>query len=165
MVVRLRWRRGSAGATFFPPLGEAMRTAILVAGFRETRSIRVFGEGWSSAAAKFQPAVIAAPLQLLRKLAPRAENLELLHAIVAFTDDATVGLTDSDRDLFWRVFSVPVFEQYLGAQNELLAAECEAHAGLHLVGGRVCGALDHAPCACGQTTPRIVPVLEPALVS
>jgi hypothetical protein len=146
-------------------LGEAMRTAILVDGFRETRSIRVFGEGWSSAAAKFQPAVIAAPLQLLRKFARHAESLGLLHAIVAFTDDATVGLTDSDRDLFWRVFGVPVFEQYLGARNELLAAECEAHAGLHVIGGRVCGALDHGPCACGQTTPRIVPVLEPVLVS
>jgi len=142
-----------------------MRTAILVGGFRETRSIRVFGEGWSSAVAKFRPAAIAAPLHLLRRIAAQAEDLDLLHAIVAFTDDATLGLSNSDRNFFWNAFGVPVFEQYLGTRNELLAAECEAHAGLHVVGP--CGdlPLDPSPCGCGQATPRVVPVLEPVLVS
>ena len=172
MVIRCCFHfRGSVnGATFVPPLEKTLRTAILVDGFRETPSIRVFPAGWSDAVAKFRPAVIAAPLHYLRKLAAQAQSLMPGHAVIAFTGDAAVGVSDSDRNLFWQAFGVPVFEQYLGTRNELLAAECEAHAGLHVVSG--CGHLpvDRTRCACGNASPRVVralpiPVLEPALVS
>ena len=176
MVIRcrLRFRRAAMGAMFVAPLDETLRTAILVGGFRETRSIRVFPGGWSDAVVNFRPSAIAAPLQYLRRLAAQAGSLILGHAIIAFTDSATLGVSDSDRDLLWQAFGVPVFEQYLGSHNELLAAECEAHAGLHVVSG--CGhlPLDHTRCACGNASPRVVgavaapilePVLDPVLVS
>ena len=61
----------------------------------------------------------------------------------------------SDRKLFWGAFGVPVFEQYLGLRNELLAAECDAHCGLHVVWG--CDDFDLNPdmCACGNGAPRL----------
>ena len=148
-----------------------MRTAILASGFRETHSVRVFPDGWSDAVAKFRPEAIAAPVQYLRKLAARAESVIVDHAVIAFTGDMTQAMSDSDRNLFWQAFGLPIFEQYLGVHNQLLASECEAHAGLHVVSG--CGhlPLDRTPCACGNSSPRVfralpqLPVLEPILVS
>ena len=68
------------------------------------------------------------------------------------------------RDLLWNTFGVPVFEQYLGPNLELLAFECEAHDGLHLANAGVhdpgC-ALRTELCACGNPTPRLCAVEEP----
>ena len=61
-------------------------------------------------------------------------------------------------------FAVPVFEQIIGPDGELLAAECEAHDGLHI---EVAGLpwegyrLELAACGCGRKTPRLTPA-EPA---
>ena len=160
------FRRRSTAAIFHHPLDPAPRTAILMDGFQASRSIRVFPGGWSEAVSRYQPSTIAAPLEYLRDLAARGAATELQHAVIAFTYDANGRLDEDDRELLWAAFGVPVFEQYLNSRNELLATECEAHAGLHVVSG--CGGLatDKSPCPCGSTAPRLesprilVPELE-----
>jgi hypothetical protein len=151
------FRRRRAAAVFHHPLDPAPRTAILAGGFESNRTTRVFPEGWSDAAQRFKPSAIAAPLQYLIELAAKAETIPLEHAVIAFTNDESGHLADPDRDLLWDAFGVPVFEQYLNAQNELLASECEAHAGLHVLTGCKSQPGDRSPCPCGSTTPRILP--------
>ena len=131
----------------------APRTAILAPGFQADRAIRVFPRGWDEQAARFEPQSIAAPLEELHRLAD--QNLRLEHAVIALTYEGEGGLSSADRDLFWRAFGVPVFEQYLDRNNQLLAMECDAHSGLHVLRGCESLALDREPCACGDRTPRI----------
>jgi hypothetical protein len=67
-------------------------------------------------------------------------------------------LSEADRDTLWAAFRVPVFEQVIGKSGKRLAAECEAHDGLHIESPVLpleneC--VEHAPCPCGRKTPRI----------
>jgi hypothetical protein len=153
MTVRIRFQRPDKGARFVHPMDPAPRTAILAPGFEATKTARVFPRGWDEQAARFEPQCIAAPVAELRRLA--GQNLKLEHAVIAFTYEGEAGLTSADRELFWRAFGVPVFEQYLDRENRLLATECDAHAGLHVVDGCEDLNLDREPCACGDRSPRI----------
>ena len=54
----------------------------------------------------------------------------------------------------WDAFGVPVFEQCLGLDNELLAMECEAHDGLHLMGTTSRMGAETNVCGCGSSVPR-----------
>jgi phenylacetate-CoA ligase len=56
----------------------------------------------------------------------------LTHSIVAFVGPEFGALTPADRDLLWARFGVPIYEQFRGLGKELLAAECDAHEGLHI---------------------------------
>jgi hypothetical protein len=53
---------------------------------------------------------------------------------------------------------VPVFEQIIAHDCKLLAAECEAHDGLHVLAAldraMASGIIEESPCACGLTSPR-----------
>jgi hypothetical protein len=129
------------------------RTAILAPGFQETKLVRVFPHGWNEEAAKFEPSSIAGPVEQLRRLTNL--DLRLRHAVIVFTSGGEAGLSDDDRDIFWDAFGVPVFEQYLGRANELLAVECDAHTGLHLVGDFETLNRDRKTCACGSPNPRL----------
>ncbi len=153
--MRFLFRHNRAGAAFTHPLQPIPRTAILSPGFQESRLIRVFPDGWNSDAERFRPAAVAGPLSRLRDLAEL--QVELQHAVIVFTN-LEERLTERDRDLLWRALGVPVFEQCLGAENELLAAECEAHDGLHLFGpitSRLAPEIERETCACGSTVPRL----------
>ena len=109
--------------------------------------------------------VLAATVPLLRSLAEAVESGSVTlppveAAIVAFTGICHGELTALERDLFWRVFQVPVFEQFLSPDGRVLAMECDAHDGLHLLdpnaplpGFRAF--LDTAPCGCGNSHPRL----------
>jgi hypothetical protein len=151
MIVRIR--RPSKGAHFIHPIDPAPRTAVLAPGFRETKLVRVFPQGWNERAARFAPDSIAAPLKELRSLAHASWPLE--HAVVVFTYASGLAVSRSDREWFWKAFGVPLFEQYLDSRNNLLAAECDAHAGLHVVSGCQGIALEHEVCACGNPAPRL----------
>ena len=81
-------------------------------------------------------------------------------AVIVFTGICHGELTVLERDLFWRVFQVPVFEQFLAPDGRILATECDAHEGLHLLdpdaplpGFRAF--LETAPCGCGNPHPRV----------
>jgi hypothetical protein len=151
MIVRLKLRRRKNGARFIHPMNPMPRTAILAPGFLETKLSRVFPTGWNEAAERFQPTSIAGTPDQLRRIA--RDGVRPQHSVVAFTYDGQEGLTSADRELFWKLFGVPVFEQLLNAGNELIAMECDAHDGLHLVGEFE--DLNRISCACGNPAPRM----------
>jgi hypothetical protein len=153
MVIRIKFQRHNKGARFVHPMDPAPRTAILAPGFQSTRTLRAFPQGWDQRTQRFQPQSIAAPCAELRRLA--SQGLRLEHAVIVLTQEGEDGLSATDRDLFWRAFGVPVYEQYLDENNRLLAMECDAHAGLHVVRGCEDLHWEREACACGDRTPRI----------
>ena len=67
-------------------------------------------------------------------------------------------LSEADRDILWDAFRVPVFEQVIGKSGKRLAAECEAHDGLHMESPALPlenEIVEDTPCPCGRKTPRI----------
>jgi hypothetical protein len=140
------------------PIPPAPPTAILVDGFRSSGNIRVFAKGWSEEVANFQPAAIAAaPAQLDALCGTPIPSLR--NALIALVRPNEPRLTEEDRERLWRAFRVPVFEQRIDESGCLLAAECEAHDGLHVespgVPAQSGEVLETAPCGCGRTTPRL----------
>ena len=152
IIVRLKRHQ----AIFLHPLDPAPRTAVLEPRFVQSATIRVFPRGWSVDARRFRPTCIAGRMEVLRALARR--NVDLQHAVIAFTD-LKARLTERDREFLWQAFGVPVFEQCLDKRNDLVAGECEAHAGLHLwqpVAADWLSQVDSSQCACGSQAPRVV---------
>jgi hypothetical protein len=169
MRVRLVWKPGTrppAGERFLSPLPVPVRAAVLAPGFAGSDWVRVFPDGWSREVEEFRPELLAAPLTELRRIAARAGARRIAlpsldYAVVVFTGAGQPELAGSDRDFFWRVFQVPLFEQYLSASGRTLAVECDAHDGLHILPGRLGSAelprtLETAPCPCGQPGPRLI---------
>ncbi len=151
--MRVIIRRPPSGPVFVHPVDAAPRTAVLAPGFRKTKLARVFPQGWSERVARFSPASIAGPLEQVLLVARSGWRVE--HSIVVFTYPGEPGLSALDRESLWTTFEVPVFEQYLGPNSELLATECDAHAGLHVVNGYEDLDLEHDLCACGNRAPRL----------
>ena len=142
------------------PIGDAPRTAVLGPWFRETRKpgpVAVFPSGWCAEAAEFAPVAIAATREQLLKLAA-SDPPALAHALIVIHQPGEVFLTGEERERLWRAFRVPAFEQIIGPRGELLAAECEAHDGLHVEVSRLNWdqyRVETTPCACGRKTPRL----------
>lgn len=166
----LPFRRKSV---FRYPLDPAPRTAVLAACFRQpllrpklrpNYPIRVFPRGWSEEVSAFAPAAIAASREQLLELVASARPPVLTHAVIVLENAGTAPLPANERVSLWRAFRVPVFEQIVGPHGELLAAECEAHDGLHIETSGLTWdgyRLEDALCGCGRGTPRLVSA-EPA---
>lgn len=125
--------------------------------------------------------VLVGPASELKALAETCD-LRIDHAIFVFTRPGDRPLNDVLRVTLWQNFGVPVFELLIDENQNIYAAECEAHEGLHLVGGTIAvlqggelvlasgrgkkihtgfsAVLEHSECACGSAAPRIV-ALEP----
>jgi hypothetical protein len=121
----------------------------------------VFPHGWTEDAAAFMPAAVAGTFEQLRALSG-ADAASLTHAVIVLWRPGQLRLSEEDREQLWAAFRVPIFEQVIGKSGKLLAAECEAHDGLHVVSpfsdaGKESPAdsLDDSPCPCGRKTPRI----------
>jgi hypothetical protein len=150
-------------SVFRYPLDPAPRTAVLAACFRQARfpaksPIRVFPHGWSEEVAAFAPAALASTREQLFGLAAADRPPALTHAVIVLEYPGDALLSAGERERLWRAFRVPVFEQIIGPRGTLLAAECEAHDGLHVEtaglpweGYR----LELAACGCGRKTPRL----------
>ena len=151
MRIILRFR--SPGADFVHPLTPAPKTAVLLDGFRDSKGIRVFADGWNPSAARFAPESIAAPLHQLRQLAQ--SGITVRHSVVVLTRGSAPELCEEDRAYLWDAFGVPVFEQCIGIDNRLLAQECETHDGLHVVTECHGLRLERSPCECGNSAPRV----------
>ncbi len=167
--MRCFFRKKVAGAAFVHPLVPAPKTILLAMGFENTRTIRVFPKGWDDHSARLGPCSVAAAIEDLLWL---AENgIRLQHAAIVLTRGPHSGLSERDRDRLWDAFGVPVFEQCLGVDNELLAMECEAHDGLHIMGTASRAGAETGVCGCGSSVPRRMPKLqradrfEPALMT
>ncbi len=154
----LPFRLRKAAASFVHPLDPAPRTAILVPGFQSTRSIRAFPEGWNDAAARFAPACVAGTFEQLLALAD--EGVQLTHAVICLSWHRQHLLTARQREHLWNAFGVPVFEQYLGPGNILLAFECGAHAALHATRAYTGPTFDHMRCSCSLEQPMSVGLLS-----
>jgi hypothetical protein len=84
--------------------------------------------------------------------------------LVVFSNTQTGLLTEAQRDELWADYGLPVFEQWRSLDGRLLAYECDAHDGLHLVStltstagvGPVRAVWTHERCHCGATSPRLL---------
>ena len=134
----------------------------------------------------FAPNVVAGSAHELRRFAEQAvssslDTSSIDHALLVITYYGTKPLTDLVRVTLWQAFGVPIFELYLGLDNGLLCAECEAHEGWHLAPGVGCtlvdggelilsgggnnglrtgfsASLDPNPCPCGRSSPRLLDI-------
>ncbi len=93
------------------------------------------------------PNVVVGSAVDLRRLAEQSaakflDTSSIDRALVVTTHYGTDPLTDLVRVTLWQAFGVPIFELYLGLDNGLLCAECEAHEGWHLAPGVDCEFLD-----------------------
>ena len=157
MILRVSWEHSKAELSY--PIGRAPRTAVLVPWFRASGEVRVFRRGWTVDAAAFAPqSIVATWSQLEALIAQDIVSPERSLIVVSNLGDPL--LTADQRDRLWRAFHVPVFEQIVGRNGELYAAECEAHDGMHLEDSEASlenYAVERIPCACGRKSPRIVP--------
>lgn len=174
------------------PLGSIGRTAMLADGFEESELVRTFTCLTLEELEEYEPDSLAGPVWRLKNLAElslagRMRLESLRGALLVFTGLKHGCLKSQDRDLLWRAFQVPVFEQFRGYSQELLAWECEAHDGLHIhpdnaifeaprdgellltglaceeysllrVGTEMNGRLVTTPCGCGNPSPRLIDV-------
>lgn len=174
--------RPARSRLFFP--GPRPRRAAILSGWWAGA-----GPNWVGRLLRWLPPdVLAGPVWALRRMAEAIQRrrhafFPINTAIVAWMGPAYGFLSDEARELFWRVFQVPVFAQLVGPEREVLAWECEAHDGLHieseegvletdsgellltsLVSLRrpairlrtgLTGEIVETPCACGLSSPRL----------
>jgi len=155
--MKLPW--SNRKAPFQYPIAPAPRTIVLVDWFDPSpaRAVQTFAEGWTRQASAFAPAAVAGTREQLLSLA--ADPPPLTHALIVLARPGDPLTTVAERDQLWRAFGLPMFEQIIAEDGRLLAAECEAHDGLHIsIAGRTWDAywIESAPCACGQKSPRLV---------
>lgn len=120
------------------PLAATPRTAVLEGGYASGPHLRVMATDWRTALTQYRPEAIAATLRQLRELAWLVQRREVrlsprLRALIALARPGDEVLSSRDRDSLWSAFRVPLFQQLIGFEGELLASECEAHDGLHVV--------------------------------
>ncbi len=126
--------RPGALQIFQYPLEQTPRVAILAPGFRQTATIKCFDPSDYNRIGKFKPQALAAPISVLRNMASEGVKWpSVSNVLVAFTGVAEGTLREEDRELLWQVYQVPVFEQFRGCDGHVIATECEAHDGLHVV--------------------------------
>jgi hypothetical protein len=80
------------------------------------------------------------------------------HALIRLLRPGETLITGAERDRFWRVFGVPLFEQIVDRSSRVIARECDAHDGLHIHSDEfeLTGyQLDDSPCGCGSKIPRL----------
>jgi hypothetical protein len=115
---------------------------------------------------RYRPEALAGSVAALRQLAAASQRARaswpfLIFGVLVLTATGRPVLSADDRELFWKAFQVPVWEQCRRWDGALYAEECAARNGLHLrvphPPAYLRGAtVLHEPCACGDTSPRIV---------
>ncbi|MES1260478.1 MAG: hypothetical protein ABUS49_01990 [Acidobacteriota bacterium] len=159
-----RARKGRGQSDLQLPLLFHGSVAVLESGYRLDRQTREFTTQDSSGLQEFDPRALIAPLHAAMELAHlrlrgllTLPSLEL--ALVLTRIDGT-PLAAGERDLLWRAFAIPVFEQLRDAGGRVIARECEVHDGLHLDAAAVIpaelkGEIVNEHCECGGETPRL----------
>jgi hypothetical protein len=188
----------STPQAFRSPLEHTPKTAILMPGFEQTSTVKTVAQNWAKSLKRLGADALAAPVSVLREMATtielgQQEMHALKHFVVSFTGSDHGELREEDRERFWRVFQVPVFEQRVGFDGRVVAYECEAHDGLHImperaafeetaesellmtsltdlrfptlrVSTRMARSIDHECCGCGNAAPRLVAAKPPLMV-
>jgi hypothetical protein len=146
-------------------------------------------DGWR-ARLGFRAETIAGPLQALLRLVGSGEKLpSSVRRVVVHRALGELLLSERTRETLWRAFELPVFEELRGTGGEVLAFECDAHAGLHLkkdsaifeiLNGELVvtslaavvypvvrlrtgieGTIEVGVCPCGETAARFIPSTAP----
>lgn len=166
------------------PLGNrpGLRLAQIT-GTKALDSAELFAPGrWTSLTA-FRPNALAGSASDLHRLVERIDlgtiQLDSVDRyLFALTEVGDRPLQDVARATLWQRFGVPVYELYLDSQQRVVAYECEAHEGWHILPhARVAVAhgelvlqtdsgtllrsglartIDSVACACGRPGGRIV---------
>jgi hypothetical protein len=170
------------------PLHSPSRIALLDGAFESADGIETFALADIAWLRQYAPEALVCPLDVALSLADQRRrgllDLPSLNtAIIVITSLEDSALEDHHRDLLWRAFGVPVFEQLRGLEGKIIARECEVHDGLHvteasvtphledyeLVLMRLSGTQDrlittrtgvsaeivNEHCECGAETPRL----------
>lgn len=119
------------------PLPGPVRIALLEGRFRADRNMREFGFQDVAWLRSYAPQAVVTPLDLALSLAERKTRglfdlPSLETALVVLTSFGESVITGRQRDLLWRAFGVPVFEQLRAWDGSIVARECEVHDGLHI---------------------------------
>jgi len=147
------------------PLPVPARLAIIDAQFHLAAHMRAFDSLDIHGLVHYAPDAMALPVDTAlsiadRKLRGLLDLPSLKLAIVVFSSVDLLGAFETHhRDLLWKVFGLPVFEQLRGATGEVIARECEVHDGLHLDADMRAGIRDEivtGQCDCGLETPRLL---------
>jgi hypothetical protein len=116
----------------FPLPVAPSRIAIIGGRFSEAKNVRDFDVADIEGLAEWKPEALVAPLEDALALAWQT-SFYLSSAIVVLTSVGSTPLDDSGRDSLWKAFGVPIFEQLRSWRGDVIARECEAHAGMHIV--------------------------------
>jgi hypothetical protein len=152
------------------PVPVPARLAVIDAEFRLASHMRAFDSSDVRGLAGYAPDAMALPLDAALLLADGKlrglfELPSLKLAIVVFSSLDLHGAFESHhRDLLWKAFGLPVFEQLRGVDGRVVARECEVHNGLHFDAHRdaepaagMAVEIVTEPCDCGLETPRLRP--------
>lgn len=139
-------RQGAGLQPLIFPLKSARKIAVLRPGFSLPSSAREFAANDSAGMHAWQPDALVAPLNTAllladHKLTGRFPLPSLETALIVTTRIDDAPLAPHHRDLLWRAFEVPVFEQLLSWDGCVIARECELHCGLHLADDTVIATL------------------------
>ena len=156
------------------PLPVSARLAIVDAGFRTSGNMQHFAAGDVGGLVDYAPEALVLPLGLALAMAERKLRglFELPSLRVGIVVLSSVNSPDGGplfarhRDLLWKAFGLPVFEQLRGWDGRVIARECEVHDGLHFEGGEhelaalrmaadFSAEIVTAQCECGAETPRL----------
>ncbi len=148
------WLSRCLHPAFVRPISSRLRTAVLVPLFRDGRRVACFSEWDAERLAHWKPQILAGYLSQLIDCPAQPT-----HALVVVTHPGQ-WLSPADRDRLWKRFGVPVFHQIVDRDGTLVAAECEAHADLHVASvAAACeiGTVRRQLCACGKETELLIP--------
>lgn len=164
------------------PLPVPSRLAVIDADFHIAGNMRALESGDTAGLLGYAPEALALPLASALSLADRKlrgllDLPGLRYAMVVFTSvsaDDDEPIASHHRDLLWKAFGLPVFEQLRGWNGRVMARECEVHDGLHFdpnyamaeIGGGelflagiptgIPARIVTEPCDCGMETPRLL---------
>jgi hypothetical protein len=122
--------------TFLENRDSFRNRVVRVVAQKETERAEPVANGWRRRLG-FRPEAIAGSFSALQRLAHNVRSGRVSVArtvrriIVRSRIDGEL-LPEANREFLWQALELPLFEEVRGLDGELLAWECEAHAGLHV---------------------------------
>jgi hypothetical protein len=91
-------------------------------------------------------------------------GVRVARAIFPLRSPRNPFLSESQRDLLWDRFQVPVYGLLMNADGEVVGYECEAQNGMHIrteyAAGLLTEEVESKLCECGRPGPRLMPQSE-----
>ena len=146
------------------PLFPAPRMAVLGCEVRSAPGVHCLNNWTAAEVESIRPLALAASFPNLETLATMMRRGQLAlpdlqYPLLVFSRPGDGALGQQQHDAIWSWFALPCFEQIRDSHGHLLAHECEARDGFHLLGdtrpSQIGGRLLHSLCECGQVSPRV----------